>query len=319
MVPQPIPAPARGSRGLWALVGLSGGLLLGVVYLGVLHWMGVSVTLRGQDVTVPFLTFLSVSFGILGYLIGRQAARAAHHQDEAARSRARRLHLEAAHAHDIQAARLDSLGRLALAAAQDLRERLDALEADGRDPRVQRLVRWCAAMEAYGQPVQPELAVADLSALVGRAVTRAGDALSGRHLHLDERPPEVARQLRVDPALLEPVIEELLRNAGEATDHDGQIHIRAGTQAGYAWLEVADDGPGVPPDARIQLFEPFQTSREGRTGLGLATSARVVEALGGRLSYQHGRGLAEGGGGACFRLSLPAHGAPAKAARQPAG
>ena len=298
-------------------MGLSAGLLLGVVYLGILHWMGVQVSLHGHDVTVPFVAFLTISYSILGYLIGRQAARAAHHRNEAAASRTRRLHLEAAHAHDVQAARLDSLGRLALAASKDLRLRLEGLEADPRSPAVLRLRRWCAAMEAYGQPVQPALQAVDLSALVGRAVTRAGDALSDRHLHLDERPTEVARQLRVDPALLEPVIEELLRNAGEATEPGGQIHVRAGTQAGYAWLEISDDGPGVDQGARVQLFEPFQTSRTGRTGLGLATSARVVEALGGRLSYQPGRGLGEAGRGACFRLSLPAHVAPAHAARGP--
>ena len=113
-------------------MGLSAGLLLGVVYLGILHWMGVQVSLHGHDVTVPFVAFLTISYSILGYLIGRQAARAAHHRNEAAASRTRRLHLEAAHAHDVQAARLDSLGRLALAASKDLRLRLEGLEADHR-------------------------------------------------------------------------------------------------------------------------------------------------------------------------------------------
>ena len=52
-------------------------------------------------------------------------------------------------------------------------------------------------------------------------------------------------------------------------------------------------------------------------GLGLATAARVIEALGGRLSLQPGRGAGPGGRGACFRVALPAHGAQAIAARGP--
>ncbi|MEK7765774.1 MAG: ATP-binding protein [bacterium] len=70
---------------------------------------------------------------------------------------------------------------------------------------------------------------------------------------------------------------------------------------------MADDGPGVAPDAVGHLFEPFFTTKpEGQgTGGGLYVSAEIVRHLGGRLAYE-----ARPGGGAVFRFDLPAREEP---------
>jgi len=298
-------------------VGLSGGLLLGVVYLGLLYWMRVEITQEGHDVTIPIAVFFAVNFAVMGYLVGGQTAARARAGEEARRARHMMLVQEAEHAHDIQAARLAALGRLAQSIASDLDPRIEALSKVESPETLEPLRTWSRALHDYGRPIDAELQVVDVGALVGRAISRAGDVLGSCQLHLDERPPEVARQFRADPLLLEPVFEEIFRNAGEILHGQGEIHVRAGVSAGYAWVEVADDGPGVPLDLQAHLFEPFGSARPNRAGLGLATAARVVEALGGRLSLQPGRGLGDAGRGACFRVALPAHGAQAKAARGP--
>ena len=51
-------------------------------------------------------------------------------------------------------------------------------------------------------------------------------------------------------------------------------------------LEVTDNGKGIPPDVQARLFDPFFTTREGGTGLGLPIAARIVEKHGGELRYQ---------------------------------
>ena len=64
-------------------------------------------------------------------------------------------------------------------------------------------------------------------------------------------------------------------------------------------LQVEDDGPGVPREARDRLFEPFFTTKPGGTGLGLAVSRTLARAHGGDLR------LVDGEAGARFELLLP--------------
>jgi len=66
-------------------------------------------------------------------------------------------------------------------------------------------------------------------------------------------------------------------------------------------IEVADDGPGLPPKARENLFRPFAGSaRPGGTGLGLAIAREVMRAHGGDIALDESTGA-----GTIFRLSLP--------------
>jgi len=76
-----------------------------------------------------------------------------------------------------------------------------------------------------------------------------------------------------------------------------------GTGGGILAVDVLDRGPGVPPELRDRLFQPFgagPAGRDGRSGLGLATAAAAVEAHGGHIRYED-----RPGGGAWFRLEVP--------------
>lgn len=68
---------------------------------------------------------------------------------------------------------------------------------------------------------------------------------------------------------------------------------------GRVMLEIADDGPGVPPDAAQQLFEPFFTTAAGGTGLGLYIARELCEANGAELEY-----VPQAAGGARFRVTF---------------
>ncbi len=73
-----------------------------------------------------------------------------------------------------------------------------------------------------------------------------------------------------------------------ASELTGRIVVRARTVDGRTRIEVEDDGPGVPPELRDRLFEPFVTSKpagEG-TGLGLAVCRALVDAAGGALTVE---------------------------------
>ena len=95
------------------------------------------------------------------------------------------------------------------------------------------------------------------------------------------------------------VLNNLGRNAEQAGA--GRIRIRAGVDDGHIVIDFADNGSGLPPNSRKNLFQPFAGStRQGGTGLGLVIARDILQAHGGDIS------LAETGGtGTVFRLELP--------------
>ena len=67
-----------------------------------------------------------------------------------------------------------------------------------------------------------------------------------------------------------------------------QIEIRTGDRDGWAWIELEDSGPGVPPEHEAKLFQPFYTTKpvgEG-TGLGLSVSYDIIRSHNGRIGYR---------------------------------
>jgi signal transduction histidine kinase len=105
--------------------------------------------------------------------------------------------------------------------------------------------------------------------------------------------------IRGDRQLLLRVFENIARNAFEAGATEVRLTARDG---GERWaIGIADNGPGLPPQARENLFQPFRGSvRAGGTGLGLAIAWELVQAHGGRL-----RLAATGTTGTRFIAELP--------------
>jgi C4-dicarboxylate-specific signal transduction histidine kinase len=95
-------------------------------------------------------------------------------------------------------------------------------------------------------------------------------------------------------------------NAEQAIVHRNaairRVIIRTGDRDGWAWIEVEDSGPGVPPEHEPKLFQPFYTTKpvgEG-TGLGLSVSYDIIRTHNGRIGYRRGAM-----GGAVFFFELP--------------
>jgi signal transduction histidine kinase len=110
-----------------------------------------------------------------------------------------------------------------------------------------------------------------------------------------------------DRAQLEQIVLNLAVNAAEAiadTGRGGRIEVRTRTEDEAVVLEVADDGPGIPPELRDRVFEPYFTTKtpERGTGLGLATVFGIVENHGGTIEIAPGLD----GRGTTMRVRLPA-------------
>src|SRR5208337_2921954 len=95
-------------------------------------------------------------------------------------------------------------------------------------------------------------------------------------------------------------------NAFDAIGDAGEVTIRISREEqGDAVIAVADSGPGIPPAVRDRLFEPFVSTKESGTGLGLTMCRRIVEDHGGRIEASNSQT-----GGAVFTVRLPTGGGP---------
>ncbi len=113
-----------------------------------------------------------------------------------------------------------------------------------------------------------------------------------------------------DEGQLRQALRNLIRNAREAmAPKGGKLTVRTRFSpdaadpkpGGPVSVEVTDEGPGVPPEALANLFDPFYSTKEQGTGLGLALTQQIAADHGGTLSCESPPGQ-----GATFRLSLPA-------------
>jgi signal transduction histidine kinase len=179
-------------------------------------------------------------------------------------------------------------------------ERINSLLA--QLDRVTDIVR--AGLERGAWP-QPALRAADLADVATRLLRFLEPSLdqAGVHAELTRNggDPGARAVANCDPALVEQILLNLLKNAIEALPPGGNIRLATGSENGTAYVVVADDGPGLSPEIRAYLFNPFTTTKgSAGTGLGLAISRRLARALGGELVY------VPAARGTAWRLTLPA-------------
>ncbi|MGB0696105.1 MAG: sensor histidine kinase [Rhodospirillaceae bacterium] len=223
-----------------------------------------------------------------------------------------------------QQARLAGVGTAVSKIAHDLKGVLttallesDRLEMMSADPEVrivtkgiagalERAVNLCGNTLNYAKEGPPEAAlkrtrVTDTVALAMAAAYTTNPEADRPKLSLQELDGLI---VWADPDHLTRIFSNLFLNAGQAKASLVRVARHRGTQEDGVeaiYLDIADDGPGLPKKALENLFQPFSGSaKAGGTGLGLAISLELARSQGGDLSL-----LSSGAGGAVFRLRLP--------------
>jgi signal transduction histidine kinase len=148
----------------------------------------------------------------------------------------------------------------------------------------------------YSKPRQVKPGPTDLAAVV-RDVTRTMQSdLEDKAIEFEVAGPEVT--IEADETLLRQVLFNLILNAIQSAERGGKVGARIGREHGDFWaFEVFDNGPGVPPEARDQIFRPYFTTHAGGTGLGLAVVRQIVLAHQWEIEYLPGES-----GGSRFRI-----------------
>jgi len=131
----------------------------------------------------------------------------------------------------------------------------------------------------YSRPREVRSSKIALSSVINEVVRALNFDLEEKHDRLDVKGEQLV--IEADDQLLRQALFNLLLNAVQAVDGDGQIEIFAEKgSASEAILEIRDNGPGVPLDRRAEIFKPYFTTTKQGTGLGLAVVQQIVLAHG---------------------------------------
>jgi signal transduction histidine kinase len=142
---------------------------------------------------------------------------------------------------------------------------------------------------AFARPPAGPLAPLDAVATAEEAIRPYQTVLPpGVRLRFEE--PEQALWIRAERRLFERAVVNLVENALQAVGDAGSIAVRLGLRDGRVELEVEDDGPGVDPEVRERVFEPFFSTKATGSGLGLALVRKIAEDHGGGVSLESAPG-----------------------------
>lgn len=256
---------------------------------------------------------LSLALGLVAFRQARRSARLAAAAEQQAR--VRELERQLFHSE-----RLASVGRLAAGLAHEINNPLEGMTnylsllredlAAGRAGEARELVEPLAEgvarvagilhqVLAFADPGRTPKSQIDLGAVARRTAdfVRANPAHRGIAIAVDlpsEPLPVIGNEVTLGQLLL-----NLLVNACQAQPAGGEVAVSARRNGDTAVLTVADRGPGLAPEIREVLFEPFQSTR-GSTGLGLAVCHGIAGDHGGEIGAE-----ARPGGGTVFRVELP--------------
>jgi signal transduction histidine kinase len=149
----------------------------------------------------------------------------------------------------------------------------------------------------YSRPREVRRTVLPLGSVVNEVVRTLNYDLEEKKINLQVQGEQL--NIQADEQLLRQALFNLLLNAIQAVNGAAEIQIVAHkTNASEAFLEVRDNGPGVPPDRRSEIFKPYFTTQKTGTGLGLAVVQQIVLAHGWDIQC-----LSNEPKGAIFRIS----------------
>ncbi len=277
------------------------------------------VLYAGQDANTP--TFREVEWEMF-LLLARQATVAMENARlyEELREYVRRV--EESQQALIRAEKMASAGRLTASIAHEINNPLQAVQnclhlatrgevtekkrreyLDLANLELNRLMTTVQRMLDFYRPGAVEPQPVDLAALLRHVISLLSPQLQARSIRVSTGFSSKLSTIFAVNSQLEQVFLNLFLNAYDAMPDGGELRITARPVRDMVEILIQDSGPGVPEEIRGRIFEPFVSTKQGGTGLGLSVSYGIVSAHGGSLDL-----ISDRGPGACFRVTLPIKG-----------
>jgi signal transduction histidine kinase len=215
--------------------------------------------------------------------------------------------------------RLAALGEMAAGVAHEIRNPLGIISSsaqllsrkEGRGDGTTELLHIIRAetdrlnslvtdFMAFGRETVPQIRSCDVEELVSRVFERCQAMATEKNLTFVKPTAPVPLQAELDPDLMAQVLLNLCLNSLDATPSGGRVEASWGAQDHALFIEIHDTGDGIPADIQDKIFNPFFTTKDTGTGLGLANAFKFVQAHGGTLSFESSPGK-----GTTFRINLP--------------
>ena len=192
----------------------------------------------------------------------------------------------------------DELGQLPGPAGDEARSMCRAITRE-----VDRLTAITEEYLSLARLPKPRLAPTSMVALVDDLARFVREDLASRQVALVVEHGDGVPMAMMDEAQIRQALINLVRNAADAVTAQGrgQVWLRTRGGVGTVTVEVVDDGPGIAAELRERLFDPFVSTKDGGTGLGLALTHQIVKDHGGAIHVDSAPGR-----GSTFALELPA-------------
>src|SRR5215470_2173122 len=217
--------------------------------------------------------------------------------------------------------RLSSLGRITAGVAHEVKNPLNSMrlwlenlkealpqDADDSarqavhvlDNEIDRLDAVVKRFLDFSRPMEVRLEPTQLATLLHEVLEVATPQLEKAKVQVAQLIPIGIPEVFVDRALLKQAILNLVLNAVDAMPNGGQLQLTLSRRGEMAEITVGDTGKGIPLEHRQKVFQLFFTTRPGGSGIGLASTFRIVQLHNGSIDF-----TSEVGRGTTFRIELP--------------
>ncbi|MCT2344780.1 ATP-binding protein [Bacillales bacterium AN1005] len=212
--------------------------------------------------------------------------------------------------------KLEIAGQLAASIAHEIRNPLTAIKGFMKlaeqgslhikdvypilDAEINRIETIASELLLLGKPVSTEIKVMDLSKLLYDICTFMQSQANMENVILHFNIPNKPLYCKCNGDQIKQVFMNIIKNAIEAVPSSGQIIVNAKEIEGDAMFEIIDNGVGIPIDIQNKLGEPFYTTKEKGTGLGLMVCYNIIEQHNGNIRFHSIEGE-----GTTFIVSIP--------------
>lgn len=170
---------------------------------------------------------------------------------------------------------------------------------------MQRLDRVVQTLADFSRPMELHLREHDLREVV-RAVTELTAAeMLENGVQVSVGSPPGPLMVRVDAELVRQALLNLMLNGMQAMPAGGKMRVSMRREHSFAVVEIADEGEGIPPELLPRIFELYFTTKAKGSGIGLATTYRILQMHGGAMDVRSNADASSADRGTTFTLRLP--------------